>query len=136
MMADPNAVAEKAAKVAAKLGFGSGELLSRASRVETTQQCAEVLADCIARLPMDGPADPDALEPKDAARVLSVSEDTVLGWIRDRELRAANIASRASARPRWIVTRSDLDAFLKNRQSDAPAARRSRQTNVNGFKRY
>lgn len=124
---DPNHIALTAAKKLSLHGCGSGELLTRAWAVETPQECAAVLADCLAALPDDGPIDPNALCPSDVARMLGVSQDTILGWIHDHELVASNIASRVSNRPRWIIAKDALDTFLRNRQQEpqATATRRS-----------
>ncbi|WP_197529127.1 helix-turn-helix domain-containing protein [Aeoliella mucimassa] len=122
-MADPRGVATFAAKKLGLLGHGRGELLARAGWVETAADCAAVLVDCLASLPSDGPADPDTLSPSDVARILGVDADTVRGWIRNNELRAANIAN--GNRPRWIITRQELDSFLANRQEQPTTARRA-----------
>jgi hypothetical protein len=66
------------------------------------------------------------------AKELRVSPDTVLHWVRTKQLTAANIAT--GSRPRWIIKRSDLDVFLTSRQPE-PAATRRRKASV-GFKKY
>jgi len=134
-MEDPQHVAVTATKKLGLMGHGSGKLLAKAGRVETPFECASVLIDCLASLPGDGPADPNTLSPSDVARTLSVSADTVLGWIRARELRASDIAARDSNRPRWIITRDALDAFLRNRQPEPQAPSPTRR-NETGFNRY
>ena len=76
----------------------------------------------------------DALNPPQIAKELRVSPDTVLGWIRTKQLKAANIAT--GNRPRWIIQRSDLDTFLQSRQPQPAAPRRKRRERPDNFKRY
>jgi hypothetical protein len=66
----------------------------------------------------------DSLNPVDVAKELRVSPDTVLHWVRTKQLAAANIAT--GSRPRWIIKRSDLDVFLQTRQSQPKEKRRKR----------
>lgn len=73
---------------------------------------------------------PDApfLTPPQVARLLAVRQGKVLTWIARGELRASNVADRASGRPRWRIARADLDAFLARRACQAaPAIRRRRK---------
>jgi excisionase family DNA binding protein len=51
------------------------------------------------------------LTPPAIARLLRVSPDKVLGWIRRGELRAVDVSD--SLRPRYPVSPDDLDAFLE-----------------------
>jgi hypothetical protein len=74
----------------------------------------------------------DALNPRDVAKELRVSPDTVLTWVRTKQLPAANIAT--GSRPRWIIQRSDLDSFLKSRQPQPTITRRNRRDG--GFRKY
>ena len=50
----------------------------------------------------------------DVARQLHTSPDTVRGWIKSGQLAAANLAT--GSRPRYVITKADLDAFLKSRR--------------------
>ena len=67
----------------------------------------------------------------------SVSEGTVLGWIRSGELRAMNVGRKPGAKkPRWRITESALDAFEQLRTPTPPmprTRRRKRQTDVVEF---
>lgn len=65
----------------------------------------------------------DTLNPPQIAKLLAVSHDTVLGWIRSRQLTAANLGQHGK-RPKWIVKKDDLDRFLKGRQPESPRVRR------------
>ena len=65
------------------------------------------------------------LPPPAVANRLGVAEETVRGWITSGELRAANLARRGCARPRYRVDPADLEAFLAARRPGAPPAARS-----------
>jgi DNA-directed RNA polymerase subunit K/omega len=95
--------AEIARKVTGPLSPGEGRVIlasMRASLPESEPQPAE--------------PQPDTLDPPQVAKELRVSPATVIGWIRSKQLRAANIAT--GSRPRYIIQRVDLDRFLKLRQ--------------------
>jgi excisionase family DNA binding protein len=77
------------------------------------------------------------LTPPMVAARLGVAAETVIGWIRDGELRAANVARRGCRRPRYRVDPADLEAFLAARRTNAPppvrAARRKQDGGVIAF---
>ncbi len=52
------------------------------------------------------------------ARLLRVSSEKVLGWIRRGELTAVNVGNGSG--PRYRVSRDSLDAFLKSREVQPP----------------
>lgn len=110
---EPRTIAITATKKLGLLGCGSLDLHQAAQAVTTPEELAGVLIACLAALPGDQPADPNTLGVADVARMLSVSQETVLGWIHNRELKASNIA--AGNRPRWIISRLELDRFLESR---------------------
>lgn len=87
----------------------------------STNHARSVLAACLAALPQ-----PSTLTPPMVAKELSVSSDTVLGWIRSGALKAANLGTN---RKRYSIHRADLDRFLSNRKPEPPPRRGS-------FKRY
>ena len=62
---------------------------------------------------------PGTLTPPQVAKRLRVSPDKVLAWIRSSELRAVNVATRDSTRPRYRVTINDLKAFEERRSTSA-----------------
>ncbi len=66
------------------------------------------------------------LTPPEIAKLLRVSPDTVLGWIRRAELRAVNVGS-GMKRPRYRVSRASLDEFLRLREVQPPAPFRRRR---------
>ena len=68
---------------------------------------------------------------QDAAKFLSVTEESVLALIHRGELTASNVNTKPNAqRPRWRILSSDLGRFmLKTRhqvQPTAPKARRAK----------
>ena len=69
------------------------------------------------------------LSPPRVAKLLGVTPETVLGWIRSGELRGFNLAARTAKKPRFRVDRIDLEAFLAGRtvQSPPKACRRRTQ---------
>lgn len=66
----------------------------------------------------------DVLSVPEAARELKTSEDTIRGWVNSRQLKASNVAT--GRRPRYLIKREDLDAFLRSRQKE-PLPRRTRK---------
>lgn len=65
--------------------------------------------------------------PADVARELNVDEDTVRAWISKRQLIAADVSRGAGQRPRWRISRADLEAFLESRRTASPAPKLERQ---------
>ena len=78
----------------------------------------------------EGTASSQFVTPKIICEEVSVSIDTVLGWIHAGTLRASNIGSSSSSRPRWRIARSDLADFLAVRSNckikDSKPAKRRR----------
>jgi hypothetical protein len=66
----------------------------------------------------------DYLQPADVAAILAVSPKKVRAWIRSGALRASNLND--ARRPRWIIRRDDLDAFVQARRVEPqqPTTRR------------
>jgi len=64
------------------------------------------------------------LMPPEIAKLLRVSSEKVLGWIRKAELKAINVSE--GHRPRYRVRREDLDLFLRSREVQPPAPRTRR----------
>ncbi|MGO8747579.1 MAG: helix-turn-helix domain-containing protein [Thermoguttaceae bacterium] len=68
---------------------------------------------------------------KDLCKRYAVGEHTVLGWIRNGELKAVNVGRTPTARkPRWRITEEALTAFelLRTPIPPAPKTRRRRQS--------
>jgi len=75
------------------------------------------------------------LTPPAIGRELQVKPARVIGWIRNGELPAVNVGD-GSLRPRWRVSRVDLETFLRRRLAQAPmqtAGRRRKSTQVIEF---
>lgn len=61
------------------------------------------------------------LTPPEVARQWGVSIDKVLTWIRSGELRAVNLATRLSGRPRYRIDINDLRDFEQRRSVIPPS---------------
>lgn len=60
------------------------------------------------------------LTPPQIARRYGISDEKVLTWIRNGELRAINIAAKSDGRPRYAVHESDLLEFERRREVVPP----------------
>jgi excisionase family DNA binding protein len=82
---------------------------------------------------------PQYMAPKDVAELLGFTAETVCRWIRDGELQAVNLGGGKRLRPRWIIRRAQLEAFLLARstlakeQTPQPQQRRRRDPDVIKF---
>lgn len=65
------------------------------------------------------------LTPPEIAKLLRVSPEKVLGWIRRGKLKAVNVGD--GFRPRYRVSRENLDVFLKSREVQPPPPRQKRK---------
>ena len=64
------------------------------------------------------------LTPPEIAKLLRVSSEKVLNWIRKAELKAVNVSD--GFRPRYRIRREDLDLFLRSREIQPPSPRAPR----------
>jgi hypothetical protein len=55
------------------------------------------------------------LTPPEIAARFQIGVEKVHAWIKCGELRACNLATKASGRPRYIVAECDLETFLASR---------------------
>jgi excisionase family DNA binding protein len=84
----------------------------------------------------------EVMTPEEVATILGTGLTKVRGWINKGELTAHNLASSNAHRPRWRITRSELDEFLQRRtnsQRVMRASARSRtpvQNHSPGFIRF
>jgi hypothetical protein len=69
------------------------------------------------------------------ARQWGVAPNKVLEWIRRGELRAINLASSDSQRPRWAIDLADIEAFERSREATpaVPRVRRKRAPETKDF---
>jgi hypothetical protein len=73
-------------------------------------------------------AKPGKLTPPQVAALWQVKAATVIGWIRSGQLRAVDVSSRGSRRPRYRIDRADLLAFEQARAAvPAPKVQRRRR---------
>jgi excisionase family DNA binding protein len=63
--------------------------------------------------------------PKEYAKQLRVSPAKVIRWIRRGELRAVNVATSMSGRPRYLISLSEIEAF-ENLRATLPPQPKSR----------
>ena len=68
------------------------------------------------------------LTPIEISRELNIGEVKVLGFIHRGELRAVDVSTSRGERPRWRISRSDLQRFLDGRACapSVPAPKRRR----------
>ena len=67
------------------------------------------------------------LTPPAVASIYGVKPDTVLAWIRAGELRAIDVSSRRSSRPRFRIDEDDLREFEAKRAAVPPPKRTPRR---------
>ena len=67
---------------------------------------------------------------REIAKLLRVSPDKVLGWIRRGQLKAVNIGN--GFRPQYRISPDALQAFLRAREVQPPPPRRPRQQEPEG----
>lgn len=72
------------------------------------------------------PADGRPLTVPEVAKHLRVSPDKVLGWIRSGALRAYNVTAQENGRPKYRVSREDLESFLLQHSAISRPAPRGR----------
>jgi excisionase family DNA binding protein len=76
------------------------------------------------------------LKTTEVARRLRVSPDKVLVWIHRGELRAVNVATNRSGRPRYRVALADMLTFEAGRQAVVPTVQRRRPRPGNNVVAY
>jgi hypothetical protein len=77
------------------------------------------------------------LSPPEIARSRGVDAHKILAWIESGELKAVNLATSTSGRPRWKVSPADLAAFEASRsagpQPKVSRVRRRKNPNIVEF---
>ena len=92
----------------------------------------KVLATCLAAIPATSRT---VLTPPQVAEQLGVSRETVLGWIRAGQLRAANVGKRS--RPRFKIDPDALAEFQAKRAPERPLTPlKIKQTTISTVKDY
>ena len=104
-------IAEQARRMARQ--FGGGHLVGDELTTATPREALAIVGKLVS---WAREAVPDAatLTVTEAAKLLRVSRDKVLGWINSSRLRAVNTA-RGQGRPRYRIARADLENFLEGR---------------------
>jgi excisionase family DNA binding protein len=73
----------------------------------------------------------------DLCQRYSVSEHTVLSWIRSGELRAVNVGRKpGSKKPRWRISEEALAAFEQSRTPTPPPPRAQRRKRPAGVIKF
>jgi excisionase family DNA binding protein len=72
------------------------------------------------------------LTPPQFAKRLGIDVSKVLTWIRNGELRAVNVAERVGGRPRWRISSTAIEEFIRRRESTPPPAPRRSWHNCYG----
>jgi excisionase family DNA binding protein len=69
------------------------------------------------------------LTPVEVAEELGVDRDKVLAWVKNGELSAVNLATKANGRPRYAIDRREIENFLVRRlvHPRSAASRRQRR---------
>jgi hypothetical protein len=60
------------------------------------------------------------LTPPQLAKTFAVGVEKVVAWIRNGERRAVNVAQTTGGRPRWRISPTALEAFIRRRESASP----------------
>ena len=78
------------------------------------------------------------LTPPIVAKQLGVDPAKVSTWIKTGELRAINVATKTTGRPRWRIMPADLESFLASRTARpaTPAIRRRKRQRPAGWVEY
>lgn len=80
---------------------------------------------------MDGDQ-PAFMTPPAVAKLLGISAEKVLTWIRNGDLRAVNVATTLGGRARWRIRRTDLEEFLAARENPPRVVRPPRRQPYRG----
>ncbi|MBI3464343.1 MAG: helix-turn-helix domain-containing protein [Planctomycetes bacterium] len=83
-----------------------------------------------------GTVDPEHLTPAEAAALLGVATKVILALIGRGELAASDVSSQRNGsrhKPRWRISRQDLQQFLQRRQVQRPEPRRRMPSNVKEY---
>jgi excisionase family DNA binding protein len=66
------------------------------------------------------------LTPPEIAKHFGIKAEKVLTWIRNGELPAFNVATRAGGRPLWRIKPADLETFIAKRSATPPRPKPAR----------
>lgn len=81
------------------------------------------------------------LTPPEAARIVRMKADRIIALVRSGEIKASNVATKLSGRPRYRIALSDLQDWLDRRAAasvatSAPRRRRKRTERPAGWVSY
>ena len=73
------------------------------------------------------------LTPPQIAEQLGVAHEKILNFIRTGELRAIDLSSCRGSRPRWHISREDLESFLARRAATPSPAPKRKKKKAKGY---
>jgi hypothetical protein len=80
---------------------------------------------------------PRWLSPPQVGQIVGVTPEKVIAMIRSGELRAIDVATRGSRRPRYRVRPEDLESWARGREAvPTPTARATRRRRQSGVKEF
>ncbi len=74
--------------------------------------------------------------PPELAKRYGVEPSKIIAWIRSGELRAVNIATRPTGRPRYIIDEEDVVAFEERREARPPVKTERRPRRQTGTREF
>jgi excisionase family DNA binding protein len=120
----------EAVRLACRLGFDLGDVPPVPTPRETLAIVGRLLRWAEQTVP-----DTATLTVTEAARLLRVNRDKILGWINACRLPAINTA-KGHGRPRYRVARADLEGFLAGRTRRSETKPKRRRQVRDAFTRY
>jgi excisionase family DNA binding protein len=102
-------ITDEAVRLGCRLGCDLGDVPA----VPTPRKTLAIVGR-LARWAEQTVPDTATLTVTEAARLLRVNRDKILGWINSGRLRAVN-AAKGHGRPRYRIARADLEGFLASR---------------------
>ena len=69
------------------------------------------------------------VNPVELGKAIDIDTATVRKWITEGWLPAVDMRSPGTSRPRWRISESDFEAFVKRRSNTPPPAPRRRRRN-------
>ena len=71
----------------------------------------------------------ELVNPVELSKAIGIDAATVRKWIVEGWLPAVDMRSPGTSRPRWRISESDFETFVKRRSNTPPPAPRRRQRN-------
>ncbi len=127
-------IADEARRLACR--FGGGHLVGVEVATLTPREALAVVGRLL-NWSRETVPETATLTVTEAAKLLRVNRDKVLGWINSGRLLATNIAAKQGGRPRYRIARADLDSFTKRRTPQPrPRPKRAKKPSWTGKTYY